>query len=61
VEVKRKLVRALNQYLAPLREKRREFAAQPSDVWDILHEGTARVRPLAQATVAEVKEKMGLK
>jgi tryptophanyl-tRNA synthetase len=60
VEVKRRLVRALNQYLIPLREKRREFAAQPDDVWEVLREGTARARPLAQATVAEVKEKMGL-
>jgi tryptophanyl-tRNA synthetase len=60
VEVKRRLVRALNQYLTPLREKRREFAARPDYVWDVLREGTARARPIAQATVTEVKEKMGL-
>jgi len=60
VEVKKRLVRALNRYLTPLREKRRDFAARPNHVWDVLHEGTARARPLAQATVAEVKEKMGL-
>ena len=60
IEVKRKLVKALNRYLTPLREKRREFAAKPDYVWDVLHEGTARARPLAQATVVEVKEKMGL-
>ena len=61
VEVKRRLVRALNRYLTPLQEKRREFAARPGYVWDVLREGTARARPLAQATVAEVKENMGLK
>ena len=60
VEVKRKLARALNRYLPPLREKRHEFAARPGYVWDVLREGTARARPIAQATVAEVKEKMGL-
>ncbi len=60
VEVKRRLVRALNRYLTPLREKRCEFAARPDYVWDVLREGTARARPLAQATVTEVKEKMGL-
>jgi tryptophanyl-tRNA synthetase len=60
VEVKRRLVRALNRYLTPLREKRRKFAVRPDDVWEVLREGTARARPLAQATVAEVKEKMGL-
>ncbi len=61
VEVKKRLARVLNRYLTPLREKRREFAARPDDVWDVLREGTARARPLAQATVAEVKEKMGLR
>jgi len=60
VEVKRRLARALNRYLAPLREKRREFAARSDYVWEALREGTARARPIAQATVAEVKEKMGL-
>jgi tryptophanyl-tRNA synthetase len=61
VEVKRRLVKTLNRYLTPLRDKRREFAARPDSVWDVLREGTARARPLAQATVAEVKEKMGLR
>ncbi len=60
VEVKRRLAKALNRYLTPLREKRREFAARPDYVWDVLHEGTAHARPIAQATVAEVKKKMGL-
>jgi tryptophanyl-tRNA synthetase len=60
IEVKRRLARALNHYLTPLREKRRQFAARPDYVWDVLHEGTARARPIAQATVAEVKDKMGL-
>jgi tryptophanyl-tRNA synthetase len=61
VEVKRRLVKTLNRYLTPLRDKRREFAARPDSVWDVLREGTAHARPLAQATVAEVKEKMGLR
>jgi len=60
VEVKRRLARALNRHLTPLQDKRREFAARPDYVWDVLREGTARARSLAQATVAEVKEKMGL-
>lgn len=60
VEVKRRLAKALNRYLTPLREKRREFAARPDYVWDVLYGGTARARPLAQATMTEVREKMGL-
>lgn len=60
IEVKKRLAKALNRYLTPLREKRCQFAARPDYVWDVLHEGTARARPIAQATVAEVKEKMGV-
>lgn len=60
VEVKKRLVTALNRYLTPLRKRRRKFAARPDYVRDVLHEGTTRARPIAQATVAEVKEKMGL-
>jgi len=60
VEVKRRLVRALDHYLTPLREKRREFAARPDYVWGALREGTSRARPIAQATMTEVREKMGL-
>ncbi|MGA9348631.1 MAG: tryptophan--tRNA ligase [Anaerolineae bacterium] len=60
IEVKRRLAKALNRYLTPLREKRREFAARPDYGRDVLHEGTARARLLAQATMAEVREKMGL-
>ena len=60
VEVKRRLAKALNRYLTPLREKRREFAARPDYVRDVLYGGTARARPLAQATMTEVRDKMGL-
>lgn len=60
VEVKQKLAAALNDYLAPLRARRAEIAARPDDVMDILRSGTARARPLAQATLAEALDKMGL-
>jgi tryptophanyl-tRNA synthetase len=46
--------------LAPVQERWRELAARPDTVRDILREGATRVRPIAQATVAEAKEKMGL-
>lgn len=60
VEVKRKLAAALNDYLAPLRRRRSEFAARPDDVIDILRAGTHRARLLADRTLAEAQEKMGL-
>jgi tryptophanyl-tRNA synthetase len=46
--------------LAPLQERWRELEANPDYVRDVLREGAARVRPIAEATIAEVKEKMGL-
>jgi hypothetical protein len=38
----------------------RELAARPSQVDEILHEGTKRARAVAQTTLAEVKAAMGL-
>jgi tryptophanyl-tRNA synthetase len=60
VEVKRKLAAALNEYLAPLRERRAFFAARPDDVVDILRAGTLRARSVTAQTLAEAQEKMGL-
>jgi len=61
VEVKRRLATALNQYLAPIRQRRAELLAHPEDLLDILRIGTARASLIAQATVKEVEEKMGLR
>ena len=60
VEVKRRLAAAMNDYLAPIRARREEFAARPDDVIDILRAGTARARELTGEVLAEVQEKMGL-
>jgi tryptophanyl-tRNA synthetase len=60
VEVKRKLARAINNFLDPLRERRAEYEARPGLVDDILIAGTRRVRGLARETMDEVYEAMGL-
>ncbi len=60
VEVKRRLAVVLNEYLAPIRQRRAQFAAHPNDAIDILRAGTARARELANRTLASVPEKMGL-
>jgi tryptophanyl-tRNA synthetase len=60
VEVKTKLARAINDYLAPMRERRAHFASQTGLVEDILVEGTRRVRTVAQETMRQVYEAMGL-
>jgi tryptophanyl-tRNA synthetase len=58
VEVKQKLFEALETFLAPIRERRQELAAQPRHVYEIIVEGTRKGRALAQATMAEVRHAM---
>jgi tryptophanyl-tRNA synthetase len=60
VEVKRKLARAINTFLDPLRERRAEYERRPGLVDDLLIEGTRCVRGIAQETMGMVYEAMGL-
>jgi tryptophanyl-tRNA synthetase len=60
VAVKRHLAEVLNAALAPLRERRKDLAAHPERVVEILRAGTEKARPLAEATLAETMQKMGL-
>lgn len=60
VAVKQHLAQVMNEALSPLRERRREFAARPSQLIEILNEGTERARPLAQETLQDAMDKMGL-
>ena len=43
------------------RERYAELMADPRRVDDILAAGAERIRPIAEATMAEVREKMGLR
>ena len=58
VEVKRKLVLALNQFLTPIRERRAQF--DRSTVEQLLVEGTRRARREAEETMRLVRDAMGL-
>ena len=60
VEVKKKLAAALNAFLDPIRERRLKYEAQPELATQILVSGTRRMRGEAQATMALVREAMGL-
>jgi len=60
VECKEMLAKNIAQNLAPFREWRETLAANPETVWDILADGAARARVIAQATLAEVKEAVAL-
>ncbi len=58
VEVKQKLFNALDSFLAPIRERRAEFAAKPKLVNEIIMEGTRNGRAVAQSTMNEVRTAM---
>jgi tryptophanyl-tRNA synthetase len=55
VEVKQQLVAALNQFLDPIRERRRHYEQRPDEVEAILREGTRRGREAAKETLARVR------
>jgi tryptophanyl-tRNA synthetase len=58
--VKRALNDRLQSMLAPIRERREEFATDRAEVLNILRRGTLRAREVAGATVSEVKGALGL-
>lgn len=58
--VKRLLNDRLQAMLAPIRERRREFATDRAEVLNVLRRGTMRAREVAGATVSEVKSALGL-
>jgi len=60
VEVKKKLFAALEAFLEPLRERRAAFAAKPRVVDEILRHGNEVMRRVAQETIAQVRDAMGL-
>ena len=60
VDCKRQLAGSINEFLEPLRERRREYESRPDYVRDILEEGGRRAREIAARTIEEVYEKMGL-
>ncbi len=60
VEVKKRLNAALQQFLAPIRERRAYYEARPAVVDEILAAGASKVRPISEETVALAREAMGL-
>ncbi len=46
--------------LNPIQERRRTYENNPRLAWDILEAGSARARKAADATLAEVREAMGM-
>ena len=61
VDTKRLLADRIIATYAAARERYAELMAAPTVVDEILAAGAERVRPIAEATIVEVREKMGLR
>jgi tryptophanyl-tRNA synthetase len=61
VDMKRVLSDRIVRYYAPARERYLELQANPGRIDEILAAGAARLAPFAADTMAEVKQKMGLR
>ena len=60
VEVKQKLIRALETQLAPMRERRAHYESRQGLVEEIIHAGNERMRAEARETLRRVRDAMGI-
>jgi tryptophanyl-tRNA synthetase len=58
---KKHLAAVMGEALAPIRERREKWAADPDAVRDVLNEGTKRARTEARQTMELVRSAMGVK
>ena len=58
VQCKRELIEKMNEFLKPIREKRKYYEEHPEEVNRILQEGTARAKAKAEETIKNVKKAM---
>ncbi len=59
-QLKKYVTEAVNGYFEPIRERRHAFEQDLDYVKDVLHEGNRRAGEIAEATLAEVCEAMGM-
>ena len=57
-QLKAYVTESVNNYLAPIRERREEIAAKPGFVEEILHEGNRKANEIANETLSQVREAM---
>lgn len=60
VDCKLRMAKNLNAALEPLRSRRRELEKRPEDIWNILYDGADRARIIANDTMRDVREAIGL-
>ncbi len=60
VDCKKRFAKSLNTHLEPFRARRSEYDQKPDQIWEILNEGGKRAREIAEQTMVEVREAIGL-
>ncbi|ACV22508.1 tryptophan--tRNA ligase [Slackia heliotrinireducens] len=58
--LKKYVTESVNEFLAPHRERRAELAKDMDYIKDVLHEGNKKANEIAEATLNEVREAMGM-
>jgi tryptophanyl-tRNA synthetase len=59
-ELKETLAKNITEYFAEFRERKKELLAKPNYIAEVLGEGAEKARAVAQTTLLEVKQKIGL-
>jgi tryptophanyl-tRNA synthetase len=60
VEVKERLSNAINAFLDPIRERRKEYAGDKGLIEQIIYQGTQKMIEISNTTVKEMRSAMGL-
>ena len=60
VDTKKLLAERIIEFFRPMRERRQQLAADPAVVEETLAAGAAKVRPIIEATMAEVRAAVGI-
>lgn len=60
VEVKEKLIVAINEFLDPIRERRKLFESEKGLIEEIIYDGTERMNEISQATLKDMRSAMGI-
>ena len=60
VDCKKLLAKNMNAHLEPFRARRAELAENPDYIWDVLYEGQERAGTIAEQTMQEVRQAIGL-
>ena len=58
VQCKKELIEKMNEFLKPIKEKRKQYEENPELVYKILEEGTNKARLVAKEQMAKVKKAM---